>query len=134
MRQHRFQTTWRRSDLDRIRPLLADLASLLDPAFATSVDWGATLTGDGSNGPPDDRFGFKTTRYANGDRAVEVDAREWQGPAFVVDAECVGLREGWRLMGRAEIREETRDAACDITVFIELPDVLADAVIARCPH
>jgi hypothetical protein len=115
-------------DPARARELLAELASLVEPAFASSATWPSAVTDQRGLGPPDDRSYLTVTRSTQGPFAIEVEDRDWQGGSETT-ATAHGLAWGWHLAVVVDIKDDS----ATVRVDVRLPRALGDLVLARVP-
>lgn len=116
-------------DSSRVRERLAELATLVEPAFSASASWPGAIIDQRGLGPPDDRSHLTVTRSTQEPFAIEVEQRDWQG-ASSTTATAHGLPWGWHLAVVADISDER----ANISVESRLPRALGDRVFERVPR
>jgi hypothetical protein len=117
-------------DPARARERLVELATLVEPAFASSATWPSAIIDQRGIGPPDDRSFLTVTRSTQAPFAIEVEQRDWQGGSST-RITAHGLPWGWHLAVVADINDD--DDTTTVRVESRLPRALGDFVLARVP-
>jgi hypothetical protein len=128
-RRHSYESAASHSASSGARAQLAELAALVEPAFAASAAWPSAIVDQRGVGPPDDRSFLTITHATQPPFGIEVEDRDWQGGSSTT-ATATGLPWGWTLA----VTVDASDGAATVRVDSRLPRALGDRVHEQLPR